>query len=47
LRDCYFARHAISKSRGCDRNIAGGMGHNLPPDVPETFAQAIINVDKV
>ena len=28
------------------RNIAGGIGHNLPQEAPEAFAKAIIDVDK-
>jgi pimeloyl-ACP methyl ester carboxylesterase len=27
------------------RNIAGGVGHNLPQEAPQAFAQAIIDVD--
>jgi len=27
------------------RNIAGGIGHNLPQEAPEAFAQAVIDVD--
>jgi pimeloyl-ACP methyl ester carboxylesterase len=27
------------------RNIAGGVGHNLPQEAPEAFAQAVIDVD--
>jgi pimeloyl-ACP methyl ester carboxylesterase len=27
------------------RNIAGGIGHNLPQEAPQEFAQAIIDVD--
>jgi pimeloyl-ACP methyl ester carboxylesterase len=29
------------------RNIAGGIGHNLPQEAPEAFAQAIIDVDRM
>lgn len=28
------------------RNIAGGIGNNLPQEAPEAFAQAVIDVDK-
>jgi hypothetical protein len=28
------------------RNIAGGIGHNLPQEAPEAFAQAVIGVDE-
>ena len=28
------------------RNISGGIGHNLPQEAPEAFAQAVIDVDK-
>jgi len=28
------------------RNIAGGIGHNLPQEAPEAFARAVIDVDK-
>jgi hypothetical protein len=27
------------------RNIDGGIGHNLPQEAPQAFAQAIIDVD--
>ena len=29
------------------RNIAGGIGHNLPQEAPEAFAQAVIDVAEV
>jgi len=29
------------------RNIAGGIGHNLPPEAPRDFAQAVIDVDRL
>jgi pimeloyl-ACP methyl ester carboxylesterase len=29
------------------RTIAGGVGHNLPQEVPQAFAQAIIDVGKI
>ena len=28
------------------RNITGGIGHNLPQEAPQAFAQAIVDVDK-
>ena len=28
------------------RVIPGGVGHNLPQEAPEAFAQAVIEVDK-
>jgi pimeloyl-ACP methyl ester carboxylesterase len=28
------------------RNITGGVGHNLPQEAPEAFAQAIVDVDR-
>ena len=27
------------------RNIAGGVGHNLPQEAPTAFAQAVVDVD--
>jgi hypothetical protein len=27
------------------RNITGGVGHNLPQEAPQAFAQAIVDVD--
>jgi pimeloyl-ACP methyl ester carboxylesterase len=27
------------------RNVAGGVGHNLPQEAPEAFAKAVIEVD--
>jgi pimeloyl-ACP methyl ester carboxylesterase len=37
----------IKKFRGKyeHRNIAGGVGHNLPQEAPQAFAQAVIDVD--
>jgi pimeloyl-ACP methyl ester carboxylesterase len=29
------------------RNIAGGIGHNLPQEAPKEFAQAVIDVDRL
>jgi pimeloyl-ACP methyl ester carboxylesterase len=29
------------------RTITGGIGHNLPQEAPEAFAQAIIDVAKI
>ena len=28
------------------RTISGGIGHNLPQEAPEAFAQAILDVDR-
>ncbi len=28
------------------RNITGGIGHNLPQEAPQAFAQAILDVDR-
>jgi pimeloyl-ACP methyl ester carboxylesterase len=28
------------------RTITGGIGHNLPQEAPEAFAQAVIDVDR-
>ena len=28
------------------RTITGGVGHNLPQEAPQAFAQAVIDVDK-
>ncbi|HSJ39859.1 MAG TPA: alpha/beta hydrolase, partial [Xanthobacteraceae bacterium] len=28
------------------RNISGGIGHNLPQEAPQTFAQAVVDVAK-
>ncbi len=27
------------------RNIAGGIGHNLPQEAPEAFVRAVVDVD--
>ncbi len=27
------------------RTLAGGIGHNLPQEAPQAFAQAVIDVD--
>jgi hypothetical protein len=29
------------------RLITGGVGHNLPQEAPQAFAQAVIDVDKL
>jgi pimeloyl-ACP methyl ester carboxylesterase len=29
------------------RNITGGIGHNLPQEAPQAFAQAVIDVDRI
>jgi hypothetical protein len=31
---------------GVHRTITGGVGHNLPQEAPEAFAQAVIDVDR-
>ncbi|HWT60610.1 MAG TPA: alpha/beta hydrolase, partial [Rhizobium sp.] len=28
------------------RTISGGIGHNLPQEAPQAFAQAVIDVDR-
>jgi len=28
------------------RNVAGGIGHNLPQEDPAAFAQAVVDVDR-
>ena len=28
------------------RTIAGGIGHNLPQEAPQAFAQAVLDVDR-
>jgi hypothetical protein len=28
-----------------NRNITGGVGHNLPQETPQAFAKAVIDVD--
>jgi pimeloyl-ACP methyl ester carboxylesterase len=28
------------------RNVSGGIGHNLPQEAPQAFAQAVIDVDR-
>jgi hypothetical protein len=28
------------------RNVEGGIGHNLPQEAPNAFAQAIIDIDR-
>ena len=28
------------------RAVTGGIGHNLPQEAPEAFAQAVIDVDR-
>ena len=37
--------HKFSGNKYEHRNISGGVGHNLPQEAPEDFAQAIIDVD--
>ena len=29
------------------RDIAGGVGHNLPQEAPQAFAQAVIDADRL
>jgi pimeloyl-ACP methyl ester carboxylesterase len=29
------------------RNINGGIGHNLPQEAPDAFAQAVVDVDRL
>ncbi|MGO7421539.1 alpha/beta hydrolase, partial [Rhizobium ruizarguesonis] len=29
------------------RTIGGGIGHNLPQEAPQAFAQAVIDVDRL
>jgi hypothetical protein len=28
------------------RTVTGGVGHNLPQEAPQAFAQAVIDVDR-
>lgn len=28
------------------RTISGGIGHNLPQEAPQAFAQAVVDVDR-
>ena len=28
------------------RNLSGGIGHNLPQEAPQAFAQAVVDVDR-
>jgi pimeloyl-ACP methyl ester carboxylesterase len=42
-------RRYLGLGRWCKyehRTITGGVGHNLPQEAPEAFAQAVIDVDK-
>ena len=32
--------------RYAHRTITGGIGHNLPQEAPQAFAQAVIDVDR-
>ena len=29
------------------RDLTGGIGHNLPQEAPQAFAQAVIDVDRL
>ncbi len=37
---------ASSPGRYEHRDLTGGIGHNLPQEAPEAFAQAVLDVDK-
>ena len=39
-----YAKKFIGKYQ--HRLITGGIGHNLPQEAPQAFAQAVIDVDK-
>ena len=41
--------HPIARNSRADMNsrvIKGGVGHNLPQEAPQAFAQAIIDIDR-
>jgi hypothetical protein len=41
---------AYAKKFSCkyaNRTITGGVGHNLPQEAPQAFAQAIVDVDRL
>jgi pimeloyl-ACP methyl ester carboxylesterase len=40
----FYAKRFIGKYE--HRNITGGIGHNLPQEAPQAFAQAVIDVDR-
>jgi hypothetical protein len=40
--DAYAKRFTGSHSH---RRITGGIGHNLPQEAPQAFAEAIVDVD--
>jgi hypothetical protein len=48
-REKYFCHRGMEIATDSNehehRNIAGGIGHNLPQEAPQAFAQAIIDVD--
>ncbi|QXQ05647.1 hypothetical protein KX816_15660 [Sphingosinicellaceae bacterium] len=35
------------KGRYLHRRVSGGIGHNLPQEAPEAFAQAVVDVDRM
>jgi pimeloyl-ACP methyl ester carboxylesterase len=37
---------AAAQSREALRSITGGVGHNLPQEAPQAFAQAVVDVAK-
>ena len=41
----YDRRHFLFTGKYEHRNIAGGVGHNLPQEAPEAFARAVVDVD--
>ena len=52
MRQCDGAAHPDASAyarkfsgRYAHRVITGGVGHNLPQEAPQAFAQAIIDVD--
>jgi pimeloyl-ACP methyl ester carboxylesterase len=51
--DCNGAPHPDSNSyakkfsgKYAHRVVGGGIGHNLPQEAPQSFAQAVIDVDR-
>ena len=36
-----------SRANTTHRLIKGGIGHNLPQEAPQAFAQAVIDVDRL
>jgi hypothetical protein len=43
--DATFNRTAPAFDRYAHRSIKGGVGHNLPQEAPQAFAEAIVEVD--